>query len=401
MNTEARDKFLRRLFRDAANNQPLAPGPHVSDDDELITCWSLGQLSPQQHEAFHKHLSDCPRCRQELAGLVRAGVAQVPEPVEGDLLPFSIGAKPLAVPRREEPRAIRRSWTRSMPAFAAIAMAASVLFVLTTWLTWSRGSGANKIIAQAELDLEQNRPDQAIDKLEPLLSQQLDPQSRAHVATLVERSAYRLASQDLATGKLDEVQQTIQRATQHEIRSPRLLNLGLQADRGSPTEIALAPAGTLADYGFTLDGGRSREVPTVDATKVDEWLPKYQAGIADFPSDAILRLNYGQLLLKTGRTDDASRQFSAALAAEPTNAWAHLGLGLVHYQQDQFEEARKHFQAVLNEQRDNLGAHMNLAMTYERLGQADAAKVHWQRARELTADPKLRQQIDEHLARGE
>ncbi|NQT41266.1 MAG: hypothetical protein HQ581_27510 [Planctomycetes bacterium] len=78
---------LLDLFRTAAGSGPNADEPHFVDDEELLTCWSLGEISRRQEEEILDHLARCPYCRHELAEMLRQGVIDAPAEVVVDFVP--------------------------------------------------------------------------------------------------------------------------------------------------------------------------------------------------------------------------------------------------------------------------------------------------------------------------
>src|SRR5205823_7809330 len=87
-----RDRLLA-LFKLAADGPPAA-GPHVADDDELLTAWRQGELTAAEEDRFFAHLDACPACRRRVAGLAGLFPEPAPAPV----------AVPSAVARPSRPR---------------------------------------------------------------------------------------------------------------------------------------------------------------------------------------------------------------------------------------------------------------------------------------------------------
>lgn len=69
----------------------------------------------------------------------------------------------------------------------------------------------------------------------------------------------------------------------------------------------------------------------------------FNKGIAADPKNQPCRVNYGLMLARLGRADDALAQFSAVL----TPAQAHYNLGSVYEQQKKFDKAREQYEAAL------------------------------------------------------
>jgi tetratricopeptide (TPR) repeat protein len=79
------------------------------------------------------------------------------------------------------------------------------------------------------------------------------------------------------------------------------------------------------------------------AGKLDEAEKTYRAGIAKDPADTSCRLNYGLMLARHGRMDDATAQLQTVC----TPAEVQYNLGSVFEQQGNKEEARRRYQRAL------------------------------------------------------
>jgi tetratricopeptide (TPR) repeat protein len=60
------------------------------------------------------------------------------------------------------------------------------------------------------------------------------------------------------------------------------------------------------------------------------------------PNDAVVRMIYGNHLLKTGKTDKATEQLKEAVNLDPENATINYNLGLLYMQRKNYEEARNY-----------------------------------------------------------
>lgn len=121
-----RDLVLR-LLRAASHDQPIPAESHLVDDEELLACWEAGLLTSRQRTEIVAHLADCPRCRHELAGMIRRGDMQWGEPE-----PESATVCASAADRR-----------RSLSVWLSLAVAASLLAAasLLGWSAWRPGGG--------------------------------------------------------------------------------------------------------------------------------------------------------------------------------------------------------------------------------------------------------------------
>jgi tetratricopeptide (TPR) repeat protein len=370
---------LRHLFRSALDGLPVPPGPHPLEDDELLACWSQGQLSPAQNERFLDHLSHCSLCRRELVALYGEDLA-------------------------EEPGVLRTRagfWRqRSRVLLAAAAGILVVLLPLAYW-SWPPGKGNPQLaqegdpqLAQAEADLRGGQSEAVIERLAVWLEQHPDGPERSRALQLLEQAGAQAALAELKQGHYQRVRTLTARVNGLGAVSARLDNLRLQAGRGQPVEVALARFGGLLSYGYEIDGeARGKGLPIVDDRADQQWLDALKA----HPEDAVLKINYGQFLLSQARADESSRYFAEVLKRGLCPVEAQLGLGLAAFEQRNYEGARRHFQAAVDADPRRLEARVNLAMTLDQLKQPDGARPHWLAAHDLTDNPALRRRIRNQL----
>lgn len=60
------------------------------------------------------------------------------------------------------------------------------------------------------------------------------------------------------------------------------------------------------------------------------------------PNDAVVRMIYGNYLLKAGQADKATEQLKEAVSLQPENATINYNLGLLYMQRKNYEEARNY-----------------------------------------------------------
>jgi tetratricopeptide (TPR) repeat protein len=252
------------------------------------------------------------------------------------------------------------------------------------------------ILARAERHLTQGDVEQAMSEVEQLLARRVGPKVQERGIELLGRSAYLSAKNDLSQSKFDRVRSVASRATELGVKSPAVLNLELQAKQNVPDELSVNHEGTLLDFGYAIDGSRVRGPVGSEAPQFERLQSEYESAIQRYPRNVNLLVNFGHLLLRHNRTDEAERLFRQALNIEATNPQALLGLGLVEYRSEAYERALELFLAVLKLAPDNQSAHFNAAMALERLGRRHDAGPHWERALQLIDEPSLRQQIQEH-----
>lgn len=58
------------------------------------------------------------------------------------------------------------------------------------------------------------------------------------------------------------------------------------------------------------------------------------------PNDAVVRMVYGNYLLKAGKADEATEQLRIAVALEPENPTINYNLGLLYLKQKDYEQAK-------------------------------------------------------------
>lgn len=83
----------------------------------------------------------------------------------------------------------------------------------------------------------------------------------------------------------------------------------------------------------------------------------YQEGIAKDPKNASCRVNYGLLLARDGRIEEAATQWRAAL----TEAQVHYNLGSIYEQQNKKDQAKAEFRTALQHDENLVDARSRLA----------------------------------------
>ncbi len=385
MSRPYQDETCREVFRRASAVDGGTDAKHVADDEALMLDWSVGDLRPEQRAAILDHLADCPRCRREVAAMVRAG-ALLPEAE-------NLGSRPVAA--RMRPAVI-------VGTLAAIA-AVLVLAVALPRLRPPEPSGVLARLERLEQRCAAGDFDEALAGAEQLLESpaEIDAAARRRAERLAETAAYRLARARLRAGDFRAVLALEEGVSRRTASSPRLENLKLRAEQGETTELALAGSGSLTDYGFHLDGRTyAMDLPDFDKDK-ERILDQFARAVSDHPGDLALRLNYGHFLLSLNRWDEAGAQFAAARKIDEASALARLGLGLAAFRSQRFDDALGHFESAARLDPQNLAARVNAAICLERLGRHDDARQRWQRLLESVDDAGLRKKIESHLARSE
>lgn len=99
--------------------------------------------------------------------------------------------------------------------------------------------------------------------------------------------------------------------------------------------------------------------------------------------DATGYANLGFCLELAGRTDEAETAYRKGIRRDPNNAPCHVNYGLLLARHDRINEAMLQMQTVLPEAQ----VHYNLASVYEGLGRREQAKAEYRKA--LAADPRM------------
>lgn len=378
MNAGEHEQWLRGLVGDELDHGPDAPGPHLVEDEELLARWSAERLTPRERNEFLAHIARCALCRRTLGELIDSGIIDPP---------------PVADQPQPQPQRARQRWP--MIIFGIVATTTAAL-LLAVYLSSGRGPGSE--LAAARQAADAGRPQEAIEHLERLLASNPNPIIVREARELLRQVGLDVARVDLKAGRFDAVRELADRLAKFDVEPGRMANLRLRAEHHRTTELALADAGTLLDYGYETDGRVRRKGLIELNAEFLHRLKDWQAATARHADEPSLHLNLGQHYLAARESEKALAEFTAAAHSGPT-AETHTGTGLALFQLEQFDAARRAFQAAVDLQPDSAAAHVNLAATLERLGKPAEARPHWLKARELATDPELRRQIEWHLNR--
>jgi tetratricopeptide (TPR) repeat protein len=362
-------EIVRVAFQAGLESEHDPDEYHFVDDDDFLIDLSLGEINDTQRAGFVEHLARCSYCRHDLAKMFQADVLQLPETSSKPDLAWtessSIEPAELIAARDLDRRDSRRFL------FAA---AASVLFLSgVSLLYWPRAN--NLALAQRELASGQYLS--AMDYAETYLqSSDKDTSKRDDAKQILQQAAYQQSVKSLSDGSFETVEKLSRRAEQAAGLSPGLANLKLQAMRRQESPSAWPAAGDLTRYGYRLDGrSLTKTMPQWNDT-FKKILAGYERGIAEFPSDVDLRLNYGQYLLERSDPESARAQFATAKELDPDSVEADLGLGIAAFQFDELDASVEQFQAVLARDSGNLQAMLNLAISLQRMGRTEEA-ISW------------------------
>jgi len=294
---EFQEQIVLRLLQAASDGQTVPAGGHVVEDEERLACWEAGLLPPSQRDEMLAHLARCPRCRSELAAMVRQGHLSFVQP---DLEP--------ECPARAFP-------TRRYPFWSWTLLAAAASLLLAVGLLTR--------------PISRPRPPTAVQGIEP----------------------------------------------------------------GS----ALAMRGKITDYGYLLDGQSATKGFVPSNSALEQERQQLLATLETDPANRIVRLAYGEVLLRLDQPRQAFEVFEEMVRADSGDLAARLGLGLAKFLGGQVAEALGHFQAVLAVDPDNIAAKLNAAACLARLGRTREAIQYWRELLLVINDPQLRFQIQQTL----
>ena len=414
MTSQSQPNPLADLLRTALAADPVGGPPHVVDDPGLIERWACGELTTVDRRELLLHLAACAECRAVLDEWVRDDLFKPGEPLiadddEDDEVPIPAPAAEILaaeIPAAAAPPAAvspaRNITAAAAPArrsprlpLALLATAAAVLVAVGLY-QWSPGSAA--ALAEIETLLDRGQAAQALAKAEAVLPNLTADADRQRAARLGEQAAERLAFALVERGDLAAALEVAGRAERLG-DSDRSRNLALQVERGVAAPLALAMNDRLdRDFGFTLGGTSSQKAlplggPPTPSPAQSRWLAEYARAVARFPGSVPLRLNYGDLLLRLDRPDDALVQFQAAATADPRSAAAQTGVGLAAFNAGDRKLACEAFRQATVLEPPSVSATLNLAICLEAEGQHAAAVPLWRALLAMPLDNRLRQSI--------
>lgn len=365
MNPTERDRLLA-LFGHAAADAPA--GPHVADDDELLTAWRLGDLSPAEDARLHEHLATCADCRRHVADLA--------------------ATSPIA-----EPTPKKSSWRSVIGVVAALA---ACVVLAVGWFVLP--SSAAREVARAETEVNDGKPDAALARLMRVSPDRLPAAQKEKRQALLERAAYQAVRGDVEAGRFEDATTQYEVASAAGAKSARLDGLRVLADRRLPLKPALSPdAGSLLDRGYLPNGANpTMSVPVPNDALRAAWVEALTAN----PDDPATLVNAGEFLLSQLDLGNAEEVFRRAVEHDPKNVAGHIGLGLTAAARDRFDAALRHFVRALELAPDSPALLVNVAVCYEALNDPETARTHWELALERATDPKLRTTIARHLKKG-
>jgi len=391
MNDRARNETLRSIFKAAMTQAAVPVDPnqyHPIDDEELLIDWSVGDLDDVRYHEVIEHLSECSRCRHELASMIEDGVLVLPEQDEET----EVDEQVQATPRDRAPESHSRR-----PALVFAAVAASLLIAIVWGFSLHSGESA---IAMADRDLKAGRHQVAIGRMETYLDAngQMSPEERKEALRILEASSYNLAIEHLGSDQPNHLERVVDingQAARRGVSSGRLTNLSIQAQRGEVELLSLSTRIRLPEYGFKKDGTREK-LKSIGMVSLGDSIRRIEKALVQaiktHPDSMELRLNYGQFLLENRSFKESADQFRQVIDIAPKDYLAHMGLALSLFQQkgeDPIHESLKHFRKAVELDEDNPEANLNLAICLMRLGKTDEAKPFFEKSQEKAEKNEL------------
>jgi len=120
--------------------------------------------------------------------------------------------------------------------------------------------------------------------------------------------------------------------------------------------------------------------------KCDEAEKHYKRAIELNPKDADLHFNCGLSLYKQKKYDEAEKHYKEALKLNPKDAKAHINYGLLLFEQKRYDEAEKHYKEALKDPNYAAKAHINYGLLLFEQKRCDEAEKHYKEALKLNPD---------------
>jgi len=120
--------------------------------------------------------------------------------------------------------------------------------------------------------------------------------------------------------------------------------------------------------------------------RLDEAIAQFRRALEIDPGFALAHMNLGVALFQTGQVDDATTEFRKAVEIDPAAALAHNNLGFALFQKGRFDEAVAEYQKALALDPNFILAHSNLGKALVEKGRLDEAIFQFQEALRLKPD---------------
>lgn len=285
-----------RLLQAASVAQDAPAEGHITEDEQLLACWEGALLTPHQRAEIIAHLAKCPRCRAELAAMVRQGQLQWMPPAAEAMVPS--GLRPPA-----------RGWLGPKVWLAV----AATLVVVTGLGFWAWGL--------------HHTPRQARLATGPAMARRgIEPGSPLWLRGKITDYGYFADGQSAIKGFVP-------------------VNAALKRER---EELLAALAKEPGNRALRLGFGEL----LLRMEEPDEAAQVFAELVRDDPHDAAGRLGLGLACFLEGKPDEALEHFEAVLAEDPRNTAAQLNAAACLARLGKTSEAVRYWERLLPEVQD-------------------------------------------------
>ncbi|MBM3325307.1 MAG: tetratricopeptide repeat protein, partial [Calditrichaeota bacterium] len=112
-------------------------------------------------------------------------------------------------------------------------------------------------------------------------------------------------------------------------------------------------------------------------------IDRYRQAIELSPTDAQLRFELAQVLLKNKQFNEAMAEFKTVRDMDPTNTEVNYQIGRLYYAASRYADALEPLQAAVQDQPEHFYSHFLLGQTYLKLGHLAEAVASLHKAHEL------------------
>src|SRR5665811_2171999 len=95
------------------------------------------------------------------------------------------------------------------------------------------------------------------------------------------------------------------------------------------------------------------------------------------PKYICIYYNYGSLLQRMGRYDEADKQYHLAIKADPNNAYTHFYYGILLSERECYDEAEKQYVLALKAEPNDKDTHYYYGDLLEEMGRNEEAKKQY------------------------
>jgi tetratricopeptide (TPR) repeat protein len=137
----------------------------------------------------------------------------------------------------------------------------------------------------------------------------------------------------------------------------------------------------------------------VDRSYLPEAAAAYRHVLERLPADTEALRALGNIAYEQRQPATAVQYYRQYLEQKPGDLEVRTDLGTMLLALGDTEKALETYQSVLRDDPNFFQAHFNLGVAYHGLGKMDEAKASFARARETAPDERIRQQVDQLIAR--